>query len=86
MPAAGSLWEVALVFLRLSAVGFGGPNAHLALMQDELVARRKWVDEERFLSVVGVTNLLPGPNSSEVAIHLGYLRAGRLGGLVSGIA
>lgn len=83
---SGRLAEIAAVFLRISAVGFGGPNAHLAIMHDELVERRGWLSEERFVSVVGITNLLPGPNSSEVAIHLGYLRGGRPGGLVAGIA
>jgi chromate transporter len=77
--------EVARVFLRLGCVGFGGPVAHLALMQDELVDKRGWVDRPRYLQLVAVTNLIPGPNSSEVAIHLGYVRAGLLGGLVAGV-
>ena len=78
--------EVARYFLWLGTVGFGGPNAHIAAMHDELVRRRGWVDERHFLDIVGVTNLIPGPNSSEIAIHLGYLRAGRLGGLLAGVA
>jgi chromate transporter len=80
------LWELARYFLRLGTLGFGGPNAHIAAMHEDLVQRRGWLDERHFLDVVGVTNLIPGPNSSEVAIHLGYLRAGPIGGLVAGLA
>jgi chromate transporter len=82
----GAVSEVARTFLRLGCVGFGGPVAHLALMQDELVDRRRWVDRDRYLQLIAVTNLIPGPNSSEVAIHLGYVRAGVLGGLAAGIS
>lgn len=82
----GRYAEIARYFLRLGAVGFGGPNAHIAAMHDDLVRRRRWVDERHFLEVVGVTNLIPGPNSSEVAIHLGYLRAGVGGGLLAGVS
>jgi chromate transporter len=81
-----STGEVARYFFRLGVVGFGGPPAHIAAMHDDLVKRRGWIDERRFLEVVGVTNLVPGPNSTEVAIHLGYLRAGPLGGVVAGLA
>jgi chromate transporter len=77
--------EIARVFLRLSLTGFGGPNAHLALMEHELVGRCAWITREQFLRVVALTNLLPGPNSSEVAIHLGIVRGGPIGGLVSGL-
>lgn len=77
---------MARYFLRLGTVGFGGPGAHIAAMHDDLVRRRGWVDERQFLEVVGVTNLIPGPNSSEVAMHLGYVRAGPLGGLVAGLS
>jgi chromate transporter len=77
------LREVALLFLRLGTIGFGGPAAHSAMMHDEVVKRRKWLDEERFLDLIGATNLIPGPNSTEMAIHLGYLRAG-WGGLILG--
>ncbi|HWC31805.1 MAG TPA: chromate transporter, partial [Actinomycetota bacterium] len=82
----GRYGEVVRYFLRLGTIGFGGPNAHIAAMHDDLVRRRRWVDERHFLEVVGVTNLIPGPNSSEVAIHLGYLRAGPLGGILAGVA
>jgi chromate transporter len=78
--------EVTRYFLRLGTVGFGGPAAHIAAMHEELVTRRRWIDESRFLELVGVTNLIPGPNSTEVAIHLGYLRAGVLGGVSAGLA
>jgi len=75
----GHLREVALVFLKLGTVGFGGPAAHIALMHDEVVRRRKWLSEAEFLDLVGAVNLIPGPNSTELAIHLGYRRAGWAG-------
>jgi chromate transporter len=78
--------EVARYFLRLGALGFGGPNAHIAAMHEDLVERRGWLDQRHFLDVVGITNLIPGPNSSEIAIHIGYLRAGVPGGLVAGLS
>jgi chromate transporter len=80
------LGEVARYFLKLGVVGFGGPTAHIAAMHDDLVRRRRWVDERYFLDVVGVTNLIPGPNSSEVAMQLGYLRAGPVGGITAGLS
>jgi chromate transporter len=76
---------VASTFLRLGAIGFGGPTAHIALMQDELVDRRRWVSREQFMDALGVTNLVPGPNSSEMAIHIGYLASGRAGGALAGV-
>jgi chromate transporter len=78
------LRTVAGTFLRFGLIGFGGPAAHIALMQDELVDRRRWVSRQAFVDALGVTNLVPGPNSSEMAIHIGYLVAGRSGGLVAG--
>lgn len=80
----GALREVALVFLKLGAVGFGGPAAHIALMHREVVRRRGWVSEGEFLDLVGAVNLIPGPNSTELAIHLGYRRAGWPGLVVAG--
>jgi chromate transporter len=71
--------------MRLGAIGFGGPAAHIALMQDELVDRRRWISREAFADALGITNLVPGPNSSEMAIHIGYLVAGRSGGLLAGM-
>ncbi len=76
--------EVAKVFLVLGSVGFGGPAAHIALMRSELVQRRHWLDDEDFLALVGATNLIPGPNSTELAIHLGQRRAGWRGLLAAG--
>ncbi len=79
------LKELALVFLKLGVLGFGGPAAHIAMMEEEVVARRRWLERERFLDLLGTTNLIPGPNSTEMAIHLGYARAGWTGLAVAGI-
>jgi chromate transporter len=81
----GALGEVARLFLRLGVLGFGGPAAHIAMMRDEVVRRRRWVDDREFLDLVGATNLIPGPNSTELAIHLGHRRAGGRGLLVGGL-
>lgn len=80
------LLEVAAVFGKLGATSFGGPAAHIALMEDELVRRRGWVTRARFLDLLGAANLIPGPNSTELAIHLGYVRAGWAGLVVAGVA
>lgn len=80
----GSLRELALFFLRLGTTAFGGPAGHIAMMEDELVRRRKWLTREKFLDLLGASNLIPGPSSSELAIHIGYLRAGWEGLLVAG--
>ncbi|MGB3668651.1 MAG: chromate efflux transporter, partial [Phormidesmis sp.] len=79
------LKELAAVFLRLGTVAFGGPAAHVAMMDDEVVKRRQWMSRESLLDLMGVTNLLPGPNSTELAIHVGYERAGWPGLFVAGI-
>jgi chromate transporter len=79
------LLEVALLFLKLGVTAFGGPAAHVALMHDEAVRRRKWLSDDHFLDLVGATNLIPGPNSTEMAIHLGYLRAGWPGLIAGGL-
>ena len=79
------LKELAVVFLKLGILGFGGPAAHIAMMEEEVVARRGWLTRERFLDLLGATNLIPGPNSTEMAIHLGYVRAGWSGLAVAGI-
>jgi len=78
------LGELAAVFLKLGTISFGGPAAHIALMRVELVERRQWLTDQAFLDLVGATNLIPGPNSTEMAIHIGYLRAGWAGLLVAG--
>src|SRR5256886_2218641 len=83
VPPATPLREVMALFFKLGVIGFGGPAAHIALMREEVVKRRKWVSDERFLDLLGMTNLIPGPNSTEMAIHLGYTRAGGPG-LVAG--
>jgi chromate transporter len=70
--------------LKLGIVGFGGPAAHIAMMRDEVVRRRRWIDDARFLDLLGMTNLIPGPNSTEMAIHLGYVRAGWPGLVLGG--
>ncbi|HKA89316.1 MAG TPA: chromate efflux transporter [Haliangiales bacterium] len=79
------LAEVALAFLRLGVTSFGGPPAHVAMMEDELVRRRAWVTRERFLDFLGATHLIPGPVSTEMALHLGRARAGMTGLVVAGL-
>jgi chromate transporter len=79
-----SLREVAGLFAKLGVIGFGGPAAHIAMMRDEVVRRRGWVTDQEFLDMVGACNLVPGPNSTELAIHLGHRRAGWRGLLVAG--
>ena len=76
--------ELALFFLRLGTTAFGGPAAHIAIMEDELVRRRRWLSREKFLDLLGASNLIPGPSSSELAIHIGYLCAGWKGLLIAG--
>jgi chromate transporter len=75
--------EVCLAFLKIGATAFGGPAAHIGMFRQEFVQRRKWLTDEAFLDLLGATNLIPGPNSTEMAIHIGYLRAG-WPGLVGG--
>lgn len=81
----GRLAELARLFLKLGLIGFGGPAAHIAMMEEEVVERRRWLTREHFLDLVGATNLIPGPNSTEMAIHVGYLRAGWAGLLIAGL-
>jgi chromate transporter len=81
---ATPLLEVARLFLRLGFTAFGGPAAHIGMMHDEVVVRRKWLDDQRFLDLLGATNLIPGPNSTEMVIHLSFLRAGWTGLVVGG--
>src|SRR5918997_1590739 len=76
--------EVARVALKLGVTAFGGPAAHIAMLREEAVVRRKWLTDAYFLDLVGATNLIPGPNSTEMVIHVGYLRAGWRGLLVAG--
>jgi len=79
------LKEVAILFLKLGLITFGGPAAHIALFEDEVVTKRKWITHQHFLDLVGATNLIPGPNSTEMAIHTGYHRAGVAGLITAGI-
>jgi chromate transporter len=81
-----SLRELALLFFRLGATAFGGPAAHIAMMEAEVVGRRKWLTRDEFLDLLGATNLIPGPNSTEMAIHIGYRRAGWPGLVVAGVS
>ena len=83
-PRALRLRQLAWLFLKLGTIAFGGPAAHVAMMEDEVVRRRRWMTRERFLDLLGATNLIPGPNSTEMAIHIGYLRAGWSGLLLAG--
>ena len=79
------LKEVAQVFFKLGCLAFGGPAAHIAMMEDEIVVKRKWMTREYFLDIIGATNLIPGPNSTEITMHCGHERAGRKGLFVAGI-
>lgn len=79
-----SLRELALLFLKLGTIAFGGPAAHIGMMEDEVVRRRHWLTREQFLDYVGATNLIPGPNSTELAIHIGLARRGWRGLVVAG--
>lgn len=79
-----SLKELAFLFLRLGFTAFGGPAAHIAMMEDEVVRRRAWLTRDEFLDLLGATNLIPGPNSTEMAIHIGHRRRGWKGLIVAG--
>src|SRR6516164_9160172 len=79
-----SLRELATLFLKLGSIAFGGPPAHIAMMEDEVVAHRGWLKREDFLDFLGATNLIPGPNSTEMAIHVGRTQAGVSGLIVAG--
>ena len=81
-----SLSDIALLFLRLGTTAFGGPAAHIAMMEDEVVRRRRWLTRDEFLDYLGATNLIPGPNSTELAIHIGHARAGWPGLVVAGVS
>ena len=85
MSPRTSLAELAALFLRLGATAFGGPAAHVAMMRDEVVHRRRWLTDERFLDLLGATNLIPGPNSTEMAIHIGWARRRWAGLVVAGV-
>lgn len=77
-------FQLARLFFKLGIIGFGGPAAHIAMMEDEVVVRRNWMSREHFLDLVGATNLIPGPNSTEMTMHVGYTVAGGAGLVVAG--
>lgn len=85
MKNNADLKDIAKLFLKLGVIGFGGPAAHIAMMKEEVVTKRNWLTEQHFLDLIGATNLIPGPNSTEMAIHIGHERAGWKGLLVAGI-
>ncbi|BAQ66173.1 chromate transporter [Geminocystis sp. NIES-3709] len=78
------LIDIAKVFLKLGTIAFGGPAAHIAMMDEEIVNKRQWISREKLLDLLGVTNLIPGPNSTELAIHIGYEKAGWKGLVIAG--
>lgn len=85
MNRKNRLYEIAILFFKLGTIGFGGPPANIALMEQETVHKRKWVEQDYFLDMLAATNLIPGPNASEMALHLGFARAGLPGLLIAGI-
>jgi len=85
-PPQNDLRDLGKLFFKLGVIGFGGPAAHIAMMEDEVVERRRWLSRQGFLDMVGATNLIPGPNSTEMAIHIGYSRGGFAGLLIAGTA
>lgn len=85
MEHKAELTAIAKLFLKLGIIGFGGPAAHIAMMQNEVVVKRKWLTDQHFLDMVGATNLIPGPNSTELALHIGYEKGGWKGLLIAGM-
>ena len=83
-PPERPLGEIVRVIGKIGLTGFGGPAAHIAMLEDEVVQRRRWVSRQHFLDLVGATNLIPGPNSTEMTMHLGYIRGGGLGLILGG--
>ena len=86
MSESQKLKQVAAVFFKLGVFAFGGPAAHIAMMEHEVVTKRAWMTREHYLDLIGATNLIPGPNSTEMTMHCGYQRAGKKGLFVAGIS
>ena len=84
MSKDGNVKEVAKLFFKLGCIAFGGPASHIAMMEDEVVEKRKWMTRQHFLDLIGATNLIPGPNSTEMTMHCGYERAGWKGLIAAG--
>lgn len=85
METKADLKDITKLFLKLGIVSFGGPAAHIAMMQEEVVTKRKWLTEQHFLDLIGATNLIPGPNSTEMAIHIGHEKGGWKGLIIAGL-
>jgi chromate transporter len=85
METKVALKDIAKLFLKLGFIGFGGPAAHIAMMQQEVVVKRQWLSEQHFLDLLGATHLIPGPNSTEMAIHIGHEKGGWKGLIVAGL-
>ena len=85
MRETSKLKEIAHLFFKLGCIAFGGPAAHIAMMEDEVVKKRQWMTKEHFLDLIGATNLIPGPNSTEMTMHCGYERGGWKGLFIAGI-
>jgi len=85
MAHSKDLKEIAILFFKLGSIAFGGPAAHIAMMEDEVVKKRQWMSQDHFLDLVGATNLIPGPNSTEMTMHCGHERAGWKGLFLAGI-
>ena len=85
MKTKSRLFDLALLFLKLGTIGFGGPPALIAMMEIEMVQKRQWVKRDYFMDMLAAINLIPGPNAVEMAIYLGYIRAGFPGLLIAGI-
>jgi chromate transporter len=84
-PLSARLWELARIFLKLGTIGFGGPQAHIAMENDEAVVRRQWLTPDQFAEGLAMCEMLPGPASTQLGIYIGYVRAGQWGALVAGI-
>ncbi len=77
--------ELSKVFLKLGFFGFGGPAAHIGMIEDEIVTRRRWITKDKLLDLISITNIIPGPNSTEIVLHIGYIKGGIKGMIVAGL-